>query len=312
MRNLQLDRVLVLSFVSLASLACGPGGATTTDFGDTGDTGTAGDGDGDEDADQGTTIMTGDGDGDGDGDQGDGDGDGDGDVVEPWLLSVKNQTHELLKVNTADATSVVLCQLNTMDNYPSITFGLDGVLYGSNNTDQALDIIDPCTCEIMQLGPTNFGGIPGITANGLEVQNLFGVSVTADVLLTLSTIDGAGTEIGPLGVDFHFSGTTWSSDIQGLYAINDTTNTLYTLDTSLGTANPIAPLDTQFSSVGIEWHPDTGELYACTNFGGMGSRLYVVDPNDATTTLIGDLGYVCNNLAAPWTTVSCVDDVPFN
>ncbi|PRQ06798.1 hypothetical protein ENSA7_35020 [Enhygromyxa salina] len=209
-----------------------------------------------------------------------------------------------------DATTVALCQLNVNDGYPSTTFGLEGTLYGSNGTDQTLDLIDPCTCEVTTIGPTNFGSIPGITANGVEAETLFGLSVSADILLTLSTVNGAGTEIGPLGVDFHYSGTSWSADIQGLYAINDLTDSLYTLDLFTGEATEIATIDTQFDSVGIDWHIATHELYACTNFGG-GSRLYSIDVDDGTSTLIGNLPHNCNNLAAPWTPVACVDDVPF-
>ena len=81
----------------------------------------------------------------------------------------------------------------------------------------------------------------------------------------MPSVHGAGSEIGPLGVDFHFSGTTWSSELLGLYAINDTTDILYELDIGTGQAIEIAPLDVDFNSVGIEWHPTTQELYACTN-----------------------------------------------
>ena len=279
-----------------------------------GDGDVSGDGDGDVSGD-GDGDVSGDGDGDisGDGD-GDGDisGDGDGDLnpIEPWLLSVNNATDELVKISTDDASTVVLCQLDVPDGYPSTTFGLDGTLYGSNSTDQTLDIIDPCTCETMTLGPTNFGSIPGITANGIEIELLFGVSVSADVLVTLNAQNGAGQEIGPLGVDFHYSGTTWSSELQGLYAIEDITNRLYELDTGTGTAVEIAPLDVNFSSVGIEWHPETMELYACTNVPQQ-SMLYRVNTDDGTTELVGMLPYNCNNLAAPWVPVGCVDDVPF-
>ena len=143
------------------------------------------------------------------------------------------------------------------------------------------------------------------------MMSLFGVSVSADVLLTLNSNTGAGTEIGPLGLDFHFSGTTWSSDIEGLYAINDTTQTLYNLDTGTGEAVEIAPLDAPFNSVGIEWHPETGELYACTNVPQQ-SMLYRIDTETGTTDLIGVLPYNCNNLAAPWVSIGCVDDVEFN
>ena len=98
--------------------------------------------------------------------------------VRPWLLSVQNSTHQLLKVDIESGLWVSLCNLSVNDIYNSTTFGFDGTLYGSNATDQTLDIIDPCTCEVTVIGPTNQGSIPGITANGEKIETLFGLSTT--------------------------------------------------------------------------------------------------------------------------------------
>ena len=198
------------------------------------------------------------------------------------------------------------------DVYPSSTFNMGtGILYGSNITNSSLDVIDPCTCLVTPVGPTNFGSLPGITANGLEVSRLFGVEVEKDILLTLNTTTGAGTEIGPLGLEFHFTGTTWSSDVNGLFSIEDTSKSLYTVNTGTGAATKIADINTDIRSVGIEWHKDTKELYMCTDYNNIG-KLYSIDVTNGDATEKGGLPYNCNNLASPWTTISCVDDVPFN
>jgi hypothetical protein len=120
--------------------------------------------------------------------------------------------------------------------------------------------------------------------------------------------------------DFQLSGTTWSDDLPGLFAINNIDDTLYTLDTETGVAYVVAELDVEFNYVGIEWNAYNRKLYACTTLSaGIGhpvpdataglSVLYEVNPEDGTTRLISSLPHACNNLAAPWTAVACVDDL---
>jgi hypothetical protein len=230
--------------------------------------------------------------------------------IRPWLLSVQNTTHQLLKVDIESGLWMPLCTLNVNDAYNSTTFGFDGTLYGSNASDQTLDIIDPCTCEVTVIGPTNQGSIPGITANGDKIETLFGLSTSSDTLVTLDIATGAGTLVGPLGDDINFinSGTTWATTINGLYSINSGDRMLYNLHTETGAASPIATLDIVVGAVGIEWHPVTQELYLCSDPSST-SYLYEVNTSTGETTQLGTLPYRCTNLAAPWTPVSCVDTV---
>ena len=296
----------------------GDGDATGDGDGDAtgdGDGDATGDGDGDATGD-GDGDMTGDGDGDmggdGDGDMGgDGDGDmagdGDGDPpdpIVPWLLHVRNDNNQLVKIDTDTGVETVICDFEGNVNYPSITFDQFGGLYGSRQ-GQELDEIDPCTCEVNYIGNMGYTGVNGITANGLEVQRLFGISIDSDVLLNINLNDANSVEIGNgLGINIGFSGSTFSNDILNLYAINADNDVLYQVDVAGGEASEIAPLDVPFSTVGIEWHPANGQLYACTN-----GHLYQVDFNDGTTMEIGNMGHGCNNLAAPWTAVQCIDEL---
>lgn len=230
--------------------------------------------------------------------------------VRPWLLSVKNDTHELIKIDIETGLWTPLCTLSVSDTYHSTTFGFDGTLYGSNSNDQTLDIIDPCTCEVTSIGPTNQGNIPGITANGDKIETLFGLSTSSDTLVTLDIETGAGTLVGSLGNGLNFinSGTTWATSINGLYSINSGDRKLYNLHTETGIATPITTLDIVVGAVGIEWHPVTQELYLCSDPLST-SYLYEVNVSTGETTQLGTLPYRCTNLAAPWTPVSCVDPV---
>ena len=228
--------------------------------------------------------------------------------VVPWLLSVENSSDTLIKIDTATGNWTPLCLLSTTDSYNSTTFGFDGTLYGSNASQRTLDIIDPCTCEVTEIGPTNWGSIPGITANGDKIETLFGLSTSTDKLVTLDIETGAGTEVGPLGSDFLNSGTTWAEDINGLYSINSNNQSLHNINIQTGLATVIVQLDISVGAVGIEWHPADQKLYFCTDPVSL-SYLYEVNTTDGTTAQLGILPGRCTNLAAPWTPVPCVDDV---
>ena len=229
-------------------------------------------------------------------------------AVAPWLVSVENATDTLIKIDVATGNWTPLCMLDVTHAFHSTTFGFDGTLYGSNATRQTLDIIDPCTCTVTEIGPTNWGNIPGITANGDKIETLFGLSTSTDKLVTLSLETGAGTEVGPLGSNFINSGTTWAQSINGLYSINSDNRSLHSIDLDTGFASVIVELDINVGAVGIEWHPGDEKLYFCTDPFST-SYLYEVNVTDGTTTQLGIMPGRCTNLAAPWTPVACVDDV---
>ncbi|MBL91477.1 MAG: hypothetical protein CMH56_06640 [Myxococcales bacterium] len=247
--------------------------------------------------------------------------------VRPWLLSVVNggtDSAELFKIDTETGEYISLCLLGVNKFYTSTTFGINGVLYASNSTDHTIEILDPCSCDLVSLGETGYGTLPGITANGVKEDQLYGIETTNDLLLELSTETGSGTPVGELGLNFTTSGTTWSNDIAGLYALNGDNDMLYTLDLLNGNATEAVQLDADFHYVGIEWNPYDSNLYACTNgSGGLGtsptdnfhaddpapglSKLYKINPDTGHAEFINSLPGACNNLAAPWTAVHCVD-----
>ena len=225
-------------------------------------------------------------------------------AADPYLLSIDNSTHTLQKVNVTTGATTDVCQLNTTQTYPSLTFSRFNGLYGSRDGSQ-LDRIDPCTCTISPIGSYGgYSGIYGITAD--KSDNLFGVATVQDWLVSISTESGQGTGLGPLGFDFTTSGGTWSDADGTLYAISGGDDGLYTVDPVLGTATLLSTLNYDFGTVGIELHPANGVIYACSSAG----HLLSVDPNGQVTD-IGDMnqGGSCTNLAAPWLQVPCLDGI---
>ena len=56
--------------------------------------------------------------------------------------------------------------------------------------------------------------------------------------------------------------------------------------------------------MGIELHPGNDVIYACS--GGINGRLYTVDKVTGETTFVGVISDAkCNNLAAPYSPVTC-------
>ena len=220
-----------------------------------------------------------------------------------WLLSVDNTSHTLQLVDTATGKTTDLCQLPHTDSYPSLTFNRQNLLFGSR-VGNSLDVINPCTCEVTEIGDYgDFGEVFGITSDSGE--ELMGLATTQDVLMGIDTITGQGTTIGDLGIDFFTTGATWSDVLEGLYAINGTDDKLYLVDPATGAATNPVNLSYDFNNVGIELHPKNGIIYACSTQGD----LLTVDPDSGKVTVIGDMGQTgaCTNLAAPWSKVPCID-----
>ena len=222
-----------------------------------------------------------------------------------YLLSVNNSQKTLEKIDIETGAGIDVCQLPPTSNYPSLTFSRDNILFGSRQ-GQYLDAIDPCTCEVTSVGSYNgFTGVNGITSDfGL---NLFGVSHIQDVLITINSQSGAGTSVGPLGVNFGYTGATWSDEEQVIYAIDASSDGLFKISPESGEATFVAPLSLPMGTVGIEMHPDNGVLYACSD----AAHLLSVDLITGEVTDIGDMGQntACNNLAAPWKEVPCLDEL---
>jgi hypothetical protein len=225
-----------------------------------------------------------------------------------WLLSIDNGTKVLQRVNITTGATTDLCDLydptlGAIPSYPSLTFSRNNFLYASRG-GTALDLIDPCTCEIEQLGSYGgWSGVNGITSDkGIQ---LLGAAATQDELISIQTKTGVGTLIGDLGANFTTHGATWSDGINGLYAINGLNNGLYTIDPLTGLATFQVTLSMNFGTVGIELLPANGVIYACSSE----ANLLSIDPVSGVVTTIGSMNQsgACTNLAAPWKAVPCIE-----
>ena len=280
---------------------------TTSGDGDGDETTTSGDGDGDG--------MTGDGDGDGMG----GDGDGDGLELPLWLLNIDNlgETHRLVRLSLAEGeegqTDVICDDLTLPPGIPantsfnSLTFNANLLLASMRDqiTGDTLALIDPCTCEVSEIGKYGFERVNGITSN--EDQLMFGTSNAQDAMIQIDPMTAMSMQIQDLG-EWGSGGLTWSEPQENvLYAINSADDRLYTFDGD--DASPLGdiPLSQTFGSVGMELHPTLGVIYACgVNNDPSSLHSINIETGDVEFVATTDLDANCSNLAAPFGPVDCV------
>jgi hypothetical protein len=226
-----------------------------------------------------------------------------------WMVMLEDTSSptRLYKIDLLDGHSTLLCALDTNNNYNTSTFGRDGTLYAANADTKNLEAIDPCTCKRTVLGPTKVDALPGITTD--QALGLYGLETTVDQLMAISTMNGSATPVGPLGINWGTGGLTWSDDLKDAFAINGTDDRLYTINHLTGKATLLVQTDYDFGSVGIEWHPKSHEIFACSN----PAELLRVEQKDGAVTVVGPMLLEnkqahCDNLAAPWVPVACVEN----
>lgn len=261
----------------------------------------------DSDTEGETTDTEGETDTDSDSDS-EGETDTEGIDIGHWLITIHDRTNptSVAKIDVITGMSTHLCFLDVNHNYNTSTFSRNGLLYAANATTKDLEIIDPCTCERTVVGPTMVNALPGITAD--QMNGLYGLETSQDIFVDIDENSGLATEIGPVGLNWGTGGLSWSDELQDTYAINGTDDKLYRIDHNTGQAFELVQTDHNFGSVGIEYHPSRQQIYACSNPG----ILLNVDADTGVVTEIGPMNLMddphCDNLAAPWTLVQCVED----
>jgi hypothetical protein len=244
-----------------------------------------------------------------------------GDELPLWLLSVDEpggNVHALVRISLApgeEGVTTVICpdlalppSLPANSAFTSLTFNAN-VLYGSaqdNANGDTLVIIDPCVCEVSEVGKYGFTLVNGITSNAAQV--MFGLSAQSDVIIDIDPQTATGSQVAALGVNWGSHGLSWSDEqLNVLYGINASTDRLHTFDGTDASELGSILLDADFSSVGLELHPGLATLYAC-GIAGQGTDLFSIDVDTGTVTQVAATGLVagCDNLGAPFGPVECI------
>jgi hypothetical protein len=148
-------------------------------------------------------------------------------------------------------------------------------------TNDRLAIFDACTGTATDIGTHGMSGIGGIGFG--PGGRLFGIGST-DLLYEFNPSTGAGSIIGPLGINVSTSGLAWDCTTQTMYGADGSGDRIFEVDLTTGAATNIQQTTVPFSSVGLEFDRVSGNLYAST-----GSALYTIDPTNGSSTYIGGL-----------------------
>jgi hypothetical protein len=244
-----------------------------------------------------------------------------GDELPLWLLSVDEpggNVHALVRISLApgeEGTTTVICpdlllpaSLPANSAFTSLTFNAN-VLYASAQDDangDTLVIIDPCVCEVTEVGKYGFSLVNGITSNAGQV--MFGLSAQSDVIIDIDPQTATGTQLTMLGANWGSHGLSWSDEqLNLLYGINASTDRLHTFDGADASELGSIMLDVDFASVGLELHPGLATLYAC-GVAGQTTDLFAIDVDTGTVSQVAATGLVagCDNLGAPFGPVECI------
>ena len=155
------------------------------------------------------------------------------------------------------------------------------VLYGSSST--ILWQVNKATGAATAIAPL---GDLSVTGLGYDPNNqiLYGIEVDSDTLVTIDTVTGAVTTVGPLNYGFASSGLAYNSDNNLLYTSRS--GGLYSIDPTTGAATLVGT-GMPPSSTAMAYDSNRGRLYLVDP---SLRQLHHVDPATAQITLIGDLG----------------------
>jgi uncharacterized repeat protein (TIGR01451 family) len=180
-------------------------------------------------------------------------------------------------------------------SYPPITLtvsnaALPGGIFGSafpgDTSDPAtLYSISPTNGSAVSVGSIGFQQVSALDFGPAGV--LYGVgkriSDSTEVLLTVNTLTGAGTEVGPLGVFGNWPDMAFRPSDGTLFAMQG--GNLYTINTTTGAATLVGSTGVGGGGNGLAFSPAV-VLYLAS-----GTNLYTLDTSNGASTLVIPLNF---------------------
>lgn len=201
------------------------------------------------------------------------------------LFSVDNTGGNLIQINPADASALLIGPTGSPINIQAMDFDSAGRLYAVNFTNNNLvqiDIANGTLTNIGSLGAT-YTDLRGIALN--SVGTLFGVDATRDELVTINVSTAAVSLVGSLG----------ASDVRGiafhptsgfLFGVNNATDQLVTISTVNGAMTVVGLLG--FSEVNALAFNLGGILFG-VDTSLSPARLITIETLTGAGTLVGDI-----------------------
>jgi WD40 repeat protein len=178
-------------------------------------------------------------------------------------------------------------------------------LYGANggggNPATILFTINPATGTPTPIGPIGFAvtGLAFHPTTGILYGSTGGTApISPNSIITINTLTGAGTLVGPTGLGGPVADITFRAD-GTLFGWSEGSDDLVTIDTATGVGTVVSDSGLGTSGSGIAFSP--GGVLFFTGEGGDNGLLRILDPvtglPGATTALTGGPGGQLNALA---------------
>jgi len=179
------------------------------------------------------------------------------DFVKGRYLSVQFGTNKLFYVN-GDGTYEEIITLAGVTQIIGLSYdpaadkiyvadytGAETVLRSVSTTDYSATLVGTITSEI----------IIGLASDASGA--LYGISLNSDNLFSIDTATGAGTVVGPLGIDINYAqGIAFDRTNNILYGtLYSIGGGLYTIDTTTGAATLVAPFGAELDGFAIPTQP---------------------------------------------------------
>ncbi|MGE5235858.1 MAG: choice-of-anchor J domain-containing protein, partial [Acidobacteriota bacterium] len=201
-----------------------------------------------------------------------------GDFSKEYVLDYNTNTLQTVDTTTGAATVIGPASPGGGESWTGMTSTVDGTLYASGTTcgSSTLYTVDPGTGTVTPVGPiTNAPCMIDISANA--AGEIYGVDIVNDNLVKVDPATGAGTIIGPTGINANYA--------QGL-AFDQVTGTLwwasFNLDTFQGEMRVIDTTTGASTLVGVMPGGAEIDAFAIPTSAGASLPWLVLDPTEGT------------------------------
>lgn len=192
------------------------------------------------------------------------------------LYAIDYDTNQFVSIDTTSGARTIIGTAVGNGSWSGMTGAVDGTLYVVSTvcgTSSTLFTINPTNAVLTQIGSIGAGTCIidiAINANG----EMYGVDIVSDVLYQINPATGAGTVVGPLGVNANYAQGMDFEQVSGIlyWAAYTTSGEMRVIDTSTG------------ASALVGAFPGGAEVDAlafATGGGGAGGWAYPV-PNSGT------------------------------
>ncbi len=220
------------------------------------------------------------------------------------MYAMDATTNELVSIDTATGARTVIGSAVGNGEWSGMTGAVDGTLYVSSSdcgVNSTLYTINPTTADLTLVGQIGFGScIIDIAINA--AGEMYGVDIVSDSLVQINTTTGAGTTVGPLGVDANYAQGLDFEQVSGVlyWAAYTASGEMRIIDTTTGASSLVGAFPGGAEVDALSFATFPGSIWTVTPSAGSNGSITPNTPQTvsggATTmfTVTPDAGYTAS------------------